>query len=98
MMGAAMLKHHQFVRSLLESYRVPCGTCTWGSQAQPSFLLNNVSCVCVLFLNTMLDLFPWYIFQKNEVIGMSSFTNGSIVTTSFVGGKRVKFAFTLLGI
>ena len=38
MMGAAMLKCHQFVQSLWASYGVPFGTCTRGSQAQPLLL------------------------------------------------------------
>ena len=35
MMGAAMLKHHQFVRSLWALYRLVVSSITWGSQAQP---------------------------------------------------------------
>ena len=35
MMGAAMLKHHQFVWSLWALYRLVVSSITWGSQAQP---------------------------------------------------------------
>ena len=37
MMGVAMLKRHQFVRSLLALYRLVVSSITWGSQAQPLF-------------------------------------------------------------
>ena len=39
MMGAAMLKRHQFVRSLWALYRLVVSSITWRSQAQP--LLNT---------------------------------------------------------
>ena len=35
MMGAAMLKRHQFVRALWALYRLVVSSITWGSQAQP---------------------------------------------------------------
>ena len=41
MMGAAMLKHHQFMQSLWASYSVPFGKCMWGSQAQPLLMYYN---------------------------------------------------------
>ena len=41
MMGAAMLKRHQFVRSLWELYRLVVSSITWGSQAQPLFQNKN---------------------------------------------------------
>ena len=44
MMGAAMLKHHQFVRSLWALYRLVVPSITWGSQAQPLYYLNNQLC------------------------------------------------------
>ena len=34
-MGAAMLKRHQFVRSLWALYRLVVSSIMWGSQAQP---------------------------------------------------------------
>ena len=37
MMGAAMLKRHQFVQSLWALYRLVVSSITWGSQAQPLF-------------------------------------------------------------
>ena len=39
MMGAAMLKRHQFVQSLWALYRLVVSSITWGSQAQ--HLLHN---------------------------------------------------------
>ena len=51
MMGAAMLKRHRFVQSLLALYRlvVPVlhlfATCTWGSQAQPLFQYTINQCI-----------------------------------------------------
>ena len=40
MMGAAMLKHHQFVWSLWALHRLVVSSITWGSQAQPLFFLS----------------------------------------------------------
>ena len=37
MMGAAMLKRHQFVRSLWALYRLVVSSITWWSQAQPLY-------------------------------------------------------------
>ena len=39
MMGAAMLKRHQFVRSLWALYRLVVSSIMWGTQAQPLFTL-----------------------------------------------------------
>ena len=41
MMGAAMLKRHQFVRSLWALYRLVVSSITWGSQAQPLYVLKK---------------------------------------------------------
>ena len=41
MMGAAMLKRHQFVRSLWALYRLVVSSITWGSQAQPLCVHKN---------------------------------------------------------
>ena len=38
MMGAAMLKRHQFVWSLWALYRLVVLSITWGSQAQPLYV------------------------------------------------------------
>ena len=43
MMGAAMLKRHQFVRSLWALYRLVVSSITWGSQAQPLFQLQTIT-------------------------------------------------------
>ena len=44
MMGAAMLKHHQFMWSLWASYGVQLvEMCMWRSQAQPLFKIENES-------------------------------------------------------
>ena len=40
MVGAAMLKRHQFVRSLWALYRLVVSSITWGSQAQPLYGLK----------------------------------------------------------
>ena len=40
MMGAAMLKRHQFVQSLWALYRLVVSSIMWGSQAQP--LLDDI--------------------------------------------------------
>ena len=37
MMGAAMLKRHQFVQSLWALYRLMVSSIMWGSQVQPLF-------------------------------------------------------------
>ena len=42
MMGAAMLKRHQFVRSLWALYRLVVSSITWGSQAQPLLFTKNI--------------------------------------------------------
>ena len=41
MMGAAMLKRHQFVQSLWALYRLVVSSITCGSQAQPLLLIYN---------------------------------------------------------
>ena len=41
MMGAAMLKRHQVVRSLWALYRLVVSSITWGSQVQPLFKHNK---------------------------------------------------------
>ena len=43
MMGAAMLKRHQFVWSLWALYRLVVSSITWGSQAQPLSLLLKLN-------------------------------------------------------
>ena len=48
MMGAAMLKHHQFVQSLWALYRLVVSSIRWGSQAQP--LLSSIVMLLVLLL------------------------------------------------
>ena len=51
MMGAAMLKRHQFVQSLWALYRLVVSSITWGSQAQPLFLFitqRELLLFCVL--------------------------------------------------
>ena len=40
MMGAAMLKRHQFVQPLWALYRLVVSSITWGSQAQPLCEIN----------------------------------------------------------
>ena len=46
MMGAAMLKRHQFVRSLWALYRLVVSSITWGSQAQPLSEETNPRAMC----------------------------------------------------
>ena len=43
MMGAAMLKRHQFVRSFWALYRLVVSSIMWGSQAQPLLLSENAT-------------------------------------------------------
>ena len=50
MMGAAMLRHHQFVWSLWALYRLVVSSITWGSQVQP--LLENKNLQILVALAT----------------------------------------------
>ena len=40
MMGAAMLKRHQFVQSLWALYRLVVSSIMWGSQVQPLYTVK----------------------------------------------------------
>ena len=66
MMGAAMLKHHQFVRSLWALYRLVVSSIMWGSQAQPLCSNSNeIKISCVIPIAFKRDYVGLYILLGN---------------------------------
>ena len=67
MMGAAMLKRHQFVQCLWAMYRLVVSSITWGSQVQP-LLINKIHFHCCFSRHLkVLCIFTCLVLHRNRI-------------------------------